>query len=461
MGAARDEGVVDVTLLTAAQALALLADGRLSAEELTRGCLARITADEPRVQAWAFLDEARALQQARRADLHRKEGRALGALHGLPVGVKDIVDTADMATEDGTVLHAGRRPFHDATAVERLRAAGAVILGKTVTTELATGSPGKTRNPHDPQNTPGGSSSGSAAAVAAHMVPVAIGTQTNGGVIGPAAFCGVYGFKPTFGLVPRTGILTQSLPLDQVGFMARSVEDIAIIAEPLVGYDEHDKATRPAAPLRLREIALQAPPLPPVFAYTKTPNWQDAAPEAREAFEEVAESLGEGVKPFNVPSVAADAWEWHRTLVEADIARHFHDEYERGRDRLSEALRSQIERGRRVSAFDYNNAIDRMATMEEAFEEVFDRCDAILTAAAPGPAPRGLESTGNPAFCTLWTFAGMPAISLPLLSAGNGMPMGVQLVGRKGDDARLLRTARWLDGHIRSLGEPSGNGANR
>jgi Asp-tRNA(Asn)/Glu-tRNA(Gln) amidotransferase A subunit family amidase len=447
----RDEGGIDVTLLGAAEALAMLADGRLAAEQLTQGCLARIRADEPRVQAWAFLDEERALAQAREADALRREGRPLGPLHGLPVGVKDIIDTRDMPTEHGTPIHAGRRPWHDAIVVERLRAAGAVILGKTVTTELATYAPGKTRNPHNPEHTPGGSSSGSAAAVAAHMVPLAVGTQTNGSVIRPAAFCGVFGYKPSFGLVPRTGVLRQSAPLDHIGFMARSIEDLAIVAEPLMGYDEHDPATRPTARMGLREAALQEPPLPPTFAFTRTANWEDAEPQMREALDEVADSLGGQSKPFTVPSVLDGVWDWHRTLMEADIARSFHHEYERGRDRLSDSLRGQVERGRTVTAVDYNNAVDRIEAMNVAFEEVFDRYDAILTAAAPGPAPRGLATTGDPGFCTPWTFAGMPAVTLPLLVAGNGLPMGVQLVGRRGDDARLLRTARWLVAHVRAL----------
>ena len=445
------DDLVDITSLTAAEALAALREGRTSAEELVRGCLARLRADEARVQAWAFVDDERALEQARNVDRVRREGHATGPLHGLPVGVKDIIDTADMPTEDGTVLNAGRRPDYDATVVERLRSAGAIILGKTVTTELATYAPGKTRNPHNPEHTPGGSSSGSAAAVAAHMVPVAIGTQTNGSVIRPAAYCGVYGYKPTFGLVPRHGILTQSRPLDQVGFFARSVEDLAIIAEPLIGYDERDPDTRPIARPNLREVALQEPPLPPIFAFTKTPNWDEAEEQTRLAFDEVAHALGEQSKPFSVPSIFHDAWQWHRTIMEADLARNFHQLYERGRDRLSESLRGQIERGRQVSAIDYNNAVDRIQATSTAFEEIFDRCDAILTAAAAGPAPHGLESTGSPAFCTLWTFTGMPAVTLPLLHAENGMPMGIQLVGRRGDDARLLRTARWLAGWVQKL----------
>ncbi|HSN39113.1 MAG TPA: amidase, partial [Burkholderiales bacterium] len=202
---------MDLSLLGAAEAAAALSGGRINSEELVSACVTRIKADEGRVQAWAFFDPEYALQQAREADQRRREGKPLGPLHGLPVGIKDIIDTKDMPTADGTVLHAGRTPFEDAALVAKLRAAGAVIMGKTVTTELATYSPGKTRNPHNPEHTPGGSSSGSAAAVAAHMVPLAIGTQTNGSVIRPASYCGVYGYKPTYGLISRYGVLRQSL----------------------------------------------------------------------------------------------------------------------------------------------------------------------------------------------------------------------------------------------------------
>jgi Asp-tRNA(Asn)/Glu-tRNA(Gln) amidotransferase A subunit family amidase len=444
------DDAVDVTTLGAAELLRALQEGRTSAEEVVRGCLARIHADEERVQAWAFVDDERALQQARNVDRVRREGHALGPLHGLPVGLKDIIDTVDMPTENGSVLHAGRRPTQDATIVSRLRSAGAIILGKTVTTELATYAPGKTRNPVNPAHTPGGSSSGSAAAVAAHMVPLAIGTQTNGSVIRPAAFCGVYGFKPTFGLVPRGGILRQSRTLDQVGVFARSVEDLAIIAEPLIGHDEGDPDTRPITRPALREVAMQEPPLPPVFALTRTPNWADAEEQTRLAFDEVGQALGAQALPFEVPGVFRDAWAWHATINEADIARNYRRDFERGGDRMSESLRGQIERGRRVLAVDYNDAVDRIEATHRAFDEMFDRCDAILTAAAAGPAPQGLDSTGSPAFCTLWTYAGMPAVTLPLLHADNGMPMGIQLVGPRGDDARLLRTARWLVGWVQA-----------
>ena len=196
---------------------------------------------------------------------------------------------------------------------------------------------------------------------------------------------------------------------------------------------------------------MQDPPLPPVFALTRTPNWGDAEEQTRLAFDEIEDALGEQAKPFTVPPLLGEAWEWHRTVMEADLARNFREEYERGRQQLSESLRGQIERGQRVAAIAYNDAVDRIGTLREAFDEVFDRCDAILTAATAGPAPHGLASTGSPAFCTLWTFAGMPAITLPLLRAESGLPMGVQLVGRWGDDARLLRTARWLAGWAQRL----------
>src|SRR5512134_1846593 len=251
--------------LSATDAARAIAEGVISSEQLVEACLARIRAAEPEVQAWQFLDPEHALAQARARDLDRREGRTCGALHGVPVGIKDIIDTADMPTEDGTVLHAGRTPHRDAAVVSRLRAAGAVIMGKTVTTECAYFHPGKTRNPHDPAHTPGGSSSGSAAAVAAGMVLLALGTQTNGSVIRPAAFCGVYCFKPTHGLIPRSGILRLSRTLDHVGVFARDIPDLALLVEQLTGHDEGDPDTRPRARIPFTAVAAEEPPLPPVF----------------------------------------------------------------------------------------------------------------------------------------------------------------------------------------------------
>ena len=430
--------------LDACSAAQALREGRMSAETLVEACIARVEAVEPDVQAWAYFDPEHARAQARALDQARKEGKPLGPLHGLPVGIKDIVDTADMPTEDGTVLHAGRRPLRDAAVVAMLRAAGAVIFGKTVTTELATYSPGKTRNPHDCAHTPGGSSSGSAAAVAAGMVPLAIGTQTNGSVIRPAAFCGVVGFKPTHGLVPRTGILRQSRALDTVGVMARTVPDVALVMETIAGCHEDDPDTRPIARIPFTAVVAEEPPLPPSLAFVRTPLWERVDAEAAAAFDELVAHLGDRVETLDLPAAMAAAWDWHRTIMEADIASSFVVEYERGKDELSESLRAQIERGRKVLAVDYLHALAQAARLADGFRDVFDRYDAILTPAAPGAAPRGLETTGDPSFCTLWTLAGMPAVTLPLLATEKGLPIGVQLVGRRGDDARLLRTAHWL-----------------
>jgi len=435
--------------LSAGDAARAIRDGAISSEQLIAACLARIQSAEPAVQAWQYLDPEHALAQARARDLDRSEGRPCGPLHGVPVGVKDIIDTADMPTEDGTVLHAGRTPDRDASVVSMLRAAGAVIMGKTVTTECATYTPGKTRNPHNAGRTPGGSSSGSAAAVAAGMVPLALGSQTNGSVIRPAAFCGVYGFKPTHGLIPRHGILKLSRTLDQVGVFARTLEDAALLAGRLTGYDERDPDTRPHARIPFVQTLAEEPPFAPYFAFVKTPLWERAEEPTREAFAELAGVLGDQCREHQLPESLREAWDWHRTIMEAEMAVNFDLEWEKGRDRLSESLRDQLARGREVRAFDYQKALARIPVLNQGFDELFASYDAVLTPAAPGTAPKA-DSTGDPAFCTLWTLCGMPAISLPLMTGEDGLPLGVQLVGRRGDDARLLRTARWLVSRVQA-----------
>ena len=430
--------------LSAVAAAAAIRAGEISSQDLVRDCLDRIAEFEPTVQAWAHLDSEYALAQARTADDIRKSGGATGPLHGVPVGVKDIFDTHDMPTEDGTVLHAGRAPMRDATAVALLREAGAVILGKTVTTELAVYAPGKTTNPHDAARTPGGSSSGSAAAVAAFMAPLAIGTQTNGSIIRPASFCGVYGFKPSHGLISRRGVLRQSRHLDQIGVFARTLEDAALIAECLMRYDERDPDTRPRARPPLMETAASEPPVTPHLAFVKSPVWDRAEDATQAAFAELVEPLGETVSEVELPPAFADAVEWHRTIVEADIARSFASEYADGRHRLSPILREMIERGRSILAIDYARAVDGMEFLKRTLDEVFEGYDGFLTPATTGEAPVGLDSTGSPIFCTLWTLCGAPAITLPVFQGPGGMPLGAQLAAPNGGDARLLRTARWL-----------------
>jgi Asp-tRNA(Asn)/Glu-tRNA(Gln) amidotransferase A subunit family amidase len=413
---------------------------------------------EPAVQAWTFLDRDHAMRQAEALDEHRRAGRATGPLHGVPVGIKDIFDTHDMPTEFGSPLWAGRTPRDDAAAVARLRAAGAVILGKTVTTEYAYFQPGKTRNPHDPARTPGGSSSGSAAAVAAYMVPGAIGSQTNGSVIRPAAYCGVVGFKPTHGLIPRTGALMLSRALDHVGIMARSVQDAALLAEAMAGFDAEDPDTRPIARPPLAAMAVSDPPLPPRFAFMKTPAWKYAEAVMQDAFAELVDTLVETAEEVEMGQSFENVADLHKTVMESEMAHNFRRDYAQGRDKLSKQLCALIERGRGYTAFDYQAALGQAATLNEGLESVFDEYDAILTPAAPGEAPVG-EATGNPIFCTMWTFLGTPAVTLPLLRSEAGLPLGVQLVGRRGGDARLLRTAHWLVQTLTQPGARRGKGA--
>ena len=434
---------------TAEEAARQIRDGVLTSEELVQACLERIREAEPQVQAWTFLEDEHAVAQARMADERKRSGEPIGPLHGVPVGLKDIIDTADMPTENGTVLHQGRMPRNDAAVVAMLRAAGAVILGKTVTTECAYFSPGKTRNPHNPEHTPGGSSSGSAAAVAAAMVPLALGSQTAGSTIRPGSFCGVYAFKPTHGLIPRTGILQLSRTLDHVGLFSRTIEDLALLAEQVAGYDEGDPDTRPRARVPFLGISHEEPPVEPMLAFIKTPHWDRVDADAREAFGELVEALGDRVEEVELFPSATQAWDWHKTIMEAEMAANFEREWHTGRDQLSKQLFSLIERGREIRAVDYQRALRLVPRLAESFDELFmERYDAILTPAALGTAPKGLGATGDPVFCSLWTLLGMPAISLPLMQGANGLPLGVQLVGRRNFDARLMRTARWLAARV-------------
>jgi Asp-tRNA(Asn)/Glu-tRNA(Gln) amidotransferase A subunit family amidase len=437
--------LTNLHLLSATEGARLIRDGVISSEQLVEACLARIAEVDGQVQAWTFLDRDYALQQARAADQRRLSGASIGPLHGVPVGIKDIFDTADMPTEYGSPIYAGRTPSRDASVIARLRAAGAVIMGKTVTTEFAYFSPGKTRNPHNPEHTPGGSSSGSAAAVGANMVPLALGSQTNGSTIRPAAYCGVVGFKPTHGLISRHRALMLSRTLDHVGLFANSVDDIAVLAEQIIGYDENDPDTSPRARILFGQIAAEEPPLAPMFAFIKTPYWDRVDEDTKEGFAEIIEDLGAQIEEVELFPSAQDAWQWHQTIMGAEMAINLEREWKQGRERLSDQLRKQIDGGREIRAVDYQRALRQITPIHASFLELFEqRYDAILTPAAPSAAPKGIASTGDPSFCTLWTLCGMPAISLPLLQTADGLPIGVQLVGPRNGDARLLRTARWL-----------------
>ena len=419
--------------LGAAEAVALLRSGRLSAEELARACLERIAAEEPRVGAFEHLDPAAVLDAARRAD-------AAGPrppLHGLPVAVKDIVDTSDLPTECGSPVHRGRRPGRDAACVARLRAAGAVILGKTVTTELAFYRPGKTRNPHDPGRTPGGSSSGSAAAVAASLVPAAIGTQTAGSVIRPASFCGVVGMKPTHGLVPMEGVLPFAPSLDTIGVFARDLAAVPLLLEAMGA---------PAAAPPRRE--------PPRVALCRTEQWPLAEPATRDRVEEVARALaraGASVGELDLGRAFEGLAAAQRAIMAAEAARTFAAIRARHGDLLSPVLRDFLREGEEVGRGREAEAREQAARCREALGAHLSGLDVLLTPSAPGEAPRGLEATGDPAFNRIWTLLGVPCLSLPAGRGPAGLPVGVQLVGAAGADGALVASAAWI---ARALGLP-------
>jgi len=429
--------------LTACQAVQRLRAGRLSSEALARACLARIGQRESEVCAWAHLCPEQVIEEARQADARLRAGQARGLLHGVPVGIKDIFDTAHYPTEYGTKCYMGRRPGADAAAVERLRAAGAIVLGKTVTTALASFEAGPTRNPLDPGRTPGGSSSGSAAAVAARMVPLAIGSQTAGSVIRPGSFCGIVALKPQFGAISRRGCLMLSESLDHVGLFARTVEDAALLGAALYGPDDADPASGTVAPGALLEAARNPLAHAPRLTWTLTPFGSRASPALRSALAALAGRLD--ARPLDLPKPFARALEWHDRVYAFEFARRHAALLDSLGDELGPVVRDDLERGLRITENDYLEARRGQALLGELLDEILADCDALVAPAAPDEAPLGLASTGDPVFCSPWTLIGHPSISLPLLAGEHGLPMGVQLVGRRRGDAALLRIAAWLE----------------
>mgnify|MGYP001033742460 FL=1 len=435
--------------LTAVNIVQSLKKGEFTCEELVTNYIDHINKYEKNVEAWEFFDETLILKQAKKLDQDHQSGKVHGDLHGVPVGIKDIFDTENMPTSDGTEIHKENPSWNDCTVVSKLKQAGAIIMGKTVTTELAYYSPGKTKNPHDPTRTPGGSSSGSAAAVASHMVPLAIGSQTNGSVIRPASYCGVVGYKPTKGLISRHLVLQISRALDQIGVFSNTLEDAALISEQLFGYDKQDPDTSLSAKPKLLDATKQKPPLEPIFAYIKLPFMDELDEDAKKGFEEIKDELKGKIDEIELPEGFVDIPEWHKVIMESDMARSFSVEYTKSKHKLSNNIIEAIERGMKYTAVEYNNALSKIDAANIYFKQFFYDYDAILTPSASGEAPKGLKSTGNPIFCTIWTFCGMPCISLPLLQGNNGLPIGVQLVSSLFDDERLFRNASWLTKKIK------------
>lgn len=431
--------------LSAVEAAARIRDGRLTSVELVSACLKRIEETDGQLKAWAHLDKEAALAQASALDDIRRRGKPMGPLHGVPVGLKDIIDVKGLACERGSSVFAGREPDQDAHIVERLREAGAVILGKTKTTEFAFVHPTDTVNPHDVSRTPGGSSSGSAAAVAGHQVPLAIGTQTNGSVIRPASFCGVYGFKPTRGAVSRTGILQTSKSLDQVGVFARSGEDLALLSDVIADYDQRDHLSYARPRPKMQRGWKTEAPVEPNFIWIDLPYHNRLADDAREGLEEVVSALGGQIDRLDGAKNLADLVQVQQVIHEYEIVRHLEETFTQNWSQVSDTLKPIVERGRKHSDAQYEDALGVMASAVSYFEEFFHDYDAVLAPSAPGQAPLIADGgTGDPIMSTVWTTAGLPCITLPLLVGENGLPVGVQLVGGAEEDDRLMRTANWL-----------------
>jgi Asp-tRNA(Asn)/Glu-tRNA(Gln) amidotransferase A subunit family amidase len=407
----------------------MMRDGKLRPEELTEAYLARIAEREPTVRAFAWFDPGYVRKSAASA--------RPGPLHGLPIGIKDVLDTADMPSEYGSPIWKGWRPKADSAPVAWARAVGGVVIGKTVTTEFATRTPGPTTNPANPAHTPGGSSSGSAAGVGAGLFPLAYGTQTAGSVIRPAAYCGVVGYKPTYGMISRIGMKLMSDSLDTIGTIARTVADCALFAAAVSGRDLGDPDVNPGTSPRI--------------GICRSPTWAAAAPETQALLERVTEALGRAGAPVThreLPENFNALVDAHPIVMNSESARALGWERATHPHQISESLRERLDFGQSQTQSALENAYSVFESTQRAFPDAMDGLDILVTPAAPGEAPKGLEWTGDPAFNFIWTSLHVPCVTVPAGTGPNGLPLGIQIVGRQGDDRAVLAWASWVQAAI-------------
>ena len=419
--------------LSAVEAARQLATGKITSVALVRDCLDRIALREHEVQAWMHIDADAALAQARAADARTGTGAGRGLLHGLPIGVKDLIDTVDMPTTYGSPIYAAHRPAWDAPCVALTRAAGGIVIGKTVTTEFAVMQPNKTRNPHHPGHTPGGSSSGSAAAVADYMVPLAFGTQTAGSIIRPASYCGVVGYKPSFGMLSRVGVKALSDTLDTVGTLARSVPDAAYFAAAVSG--RRELIVDQEWPGKLR------------VGVCRTYEWKHAQPETVAALEAAARTLGTAgaaVSEIKLPPTYASLVQAQIDIMFAEQAQSLAHERLQHWPQISARLQGILADGLKVTHERYDAAQMLARNCRRTLGDVFADCDVLLAPSAPGAAPAGLDLTGDPVFNRMWTLLRTPCVTLPGAVAANGLPVGVQVIGAFGSDVATLVAAHWI-----------------
>ncbi len=410
-----------------------IAAGKFTAEAVTRDCLERIAAREPALQAWAAIDRDRALAQARTLD----RGPHRGALHGVPIGVKDVIETFDFPTQMGSAIYKGYRTFGDAACVAVVRAAGAVILGKTVTAEFAGMSPGPTTNPHNPAHTPGGSSSGSAAAVADHMVPIAFGTQTGGSIIRPASYCGVIGYKPSFNTINPTGVKPLAGSFDTIGLFARSVDDCAMVVGVIAGDEASAALLESVRPARV--------------GIWRTPAWRHAEAATVRAVETAGEQLARNGVVVNEIELAAEFelfLDAQSDVLRFEAARVFAFERTRHADLLSPSSREELMAGAAIPRQRYREAQAVLARCRALFAAAIAPFDLLLSASAHGEAPAGLENTGEATFNRWGSGLLVPCVNLPAFTGSSGLPVGIQLIGAIDEDLRLLRAAKWIAAHV-------------
>ncbi len=443
--------------LTVAEVAALIRQGDLSPVGLIESCLRRIDELEPKLKAWVTIDRDTILAEAGRLEEEGKQGKFRGLLHGIPVGIKDIYYTAGIKTTAGSSLLADFVPQYDATAVARLKQAGAIILGKAVTTEFAVLDPSVTRNPWNLEHTPGGSSSGSAAAIAARMCPAALGSQTGGSTLRPAAYCGIVGLKPTYGRISCYGVIPVAESLDHVGIFARTVTDTALLLQVLAGHDPQDSnSSQLSVPDYSRGLGnLQRPPL---IGVVQGFFFDRATEEVRAHTQATAERLaqaGAQVKEIPLPESFAPVPDALMTMLSVEAAQYHQDSFQEHRDQYSPKLSALLDQGLATPAVQYVHTRQAQRQFRQDMTEVLSQWDAILCPSTPAPAPRDLNTTGDPAFNGPWTFAGLPAIGLPSGLSASGLPMAVQLVGAPFAEERLLAVARWCEEVLGFTLEPS------
>jgi Asp-tRNA(Asn)/Glu-tRNA(Gln) amidotransferase A subunit family amidase len=406
-----------------------IADGVFTATAYLDACLDRVAQREPEVRAWTYLAQDAARARASSADLQQGSR----ALHGIPVAIKDIIDTHDMPTEYGSPIYKGSIPASDAACVAMLRRAGAIILGKTVTPEFAAVTPGPTTNPRNTKHTPGGSSSGSAAAVADFMVPAAIGTQTVGSTIRPASYCGVVGYMPSHQILPVQGVKVQASSLDNLGILTRSVADAALVANAILGSEA---------------LQASASSAPPCIGFCQSPHWPQAQASTREVMATaiaVLRKAGATVEDADLPPNFSEALDEHWTILCFEFAHAMAYEYDAHRDRLSSRLVDLLSRGFAIPFADYQEACEIAAARRREFAAIIGRYDVLLTPAAAGEAPEGLQAPSDLLFQRLWTVLHVPAITLPGFTGPRDLPIGIQLIGPQFGDSKLLCSAAWIE----------------